>query len=1272
MSKLGDWITVSDKEQPYVNFESSLDKDEVVSGYVPVKSTLDVLSFLTEATATHASQGRAVICYGSYGSGKSRLCSVLARLFRDGFDCAALQPVWRKLSDRGESLRVEALCQAMIPGGQSWRPWLVVTAYAASSGATFSTSLIRALFEAVKRAGLDDSVLGTTIYGAAAVRLGEMIQSGAEYKPVTGSPYATVDQLRRALTEDNDDNALDVFRAFYRSATFGTEFDDWVRHSGEISLEAYDAFNTVTEQIQRFGYEGIIVIWDEFGFFIEELLRGSEHGERSLGQEAMTIQNFIERSCSNTQLGEKVVFLGFTHVSLDEYGSRQGLGESDSDRLSTVSDRFRDPSIPIKLSLTENDGYHLLAGMIDRTEEGHRIFANTIPKLQKLASKMPDCDLWERLSPWNCYNEIVAPCYPLHAATSAALLLLSDQVAQVARTTFYYLQNAQHEGLAGQLRTREAPAEAQIGGAELIRPHELFAFFEDAIRESNSHHYDQYKEAVSRFPQATNFDIAVLKTTLILSVIASREMPPTTDFLSVCLCDASVKERAAGELHDSLRRLTDAEALWKNEATDVWGFVGTRGFTFKLENDLEEEKYHIRDMEAAWLLRDNPDIQAEVIDLIGDFDLDPATTGIVRRVGIRLLDISLARAQDLDTVNPVKGSPVVSWRSALVYLVATDTPEALARWRDEAQNMERPNTYFVIPPSPIALDSEQVRNLIAARNLLEKADPDTNRYEVLEGKLTHLRSTIAAKFRESFGNEGLRRGTVVIRAGQGDTAVRVSSWNELLPAIADDLESSFPQQIKVRCGTFNEWKTIQSLAPIENVVARILLFDQTPQWRTQYLGFKDTSQQAAIVDGVLVENDLLIEDPLSGKWTLQRAVSECPVEAIQETLRHFQSGGSKDKEVATLFSRLINPPYGIPNGVIPLLIAMVVREEESRVAVYFGAQNQRVDDAHLAKAITDMGRHPSQYRTRYNRLSTKQRIVFRAVGPEVGAQFTESFMRGEAFYKQCERVRVELRNWIKPFPEMVLSLPDLTDKQRQLTRLLRLPVPSQLPVLADSLFEVFKEDEDSAVELDTAESATRNFPFVTACWRQYKTTVERYVDGVKAPLRTAILRISGQESTANPETPKIIGKALRELDSEFSDNYPLFRSLDALDQTMEDSDPLDAVASAISGKASVKLTEEDFGKAIGVLEIASAIKDANNKRCERDEFEIVEPNGKRRRFGRFQHEEGLALVSRQLHQLASEFSISVEEAKSLLIQAICDADAPAAYPIPNPDSSEAG
>ena len=51
MTKLNEILTVSNNKGAFIHFESSLDNDSVVSGYVPVKLTLDIFDFLKQAAA---------------------------------------------------------------------------------------------------------------------------------------------------------------------------------------------------------------------------------------------------------------------------------------------------------------------------------------------------------------------------------------------------------------------------------------------------------------------------------------------------------------------------------------------------------------------------------------------------------------------------------------------------------------------------------------------------------------------------------------------------------------------------------------------------------------------------------------------------------------------------------------------------------------------------------------------------------------------------------------------------------------------------------------------------------------------------------------------------------------------------------------------------------------------------------------------------------------------------------------------------------------------
>ena len=153
----------------------------------------------------------------------------------------------------------------------------------------------------------------------------------------------------------------------------------------------------------------------------------------------------------------------------------------------------------------------------------------------------------------------------------------------------------------------------------------------------------------------------------------------------------------------------------------------------------------------------------------------------------------------------------------------------------------------------------------------------------MENKLTRLREDLRTEFAKAFGNEGLRSGTTVLKAGQPARPVPVSSWGQLLPSIGRDLDTAFSSQPRVRCGTFNEWQdgAGSQWTKIENIVEAILKFDEKPEYQNEVLGQgKPTSQEAAVIDGVLVENSFFTHNPMAGKWELVSPTPEYPVRSV--------------------------------------------------------------------------------------------------------------------------------------------------------------------------------------------------------------------------------------------------------------------------------------------------------------------------------------------------------------------------------------------------------
>jgi hypothetical protein len=1134
------------------------------------------------------------------------------------------------------------LKQALVPSGKTWRPWLVVPLYADGGGGRLSTAFVRGLLKALRRAGLGDEVLGKTVFYEAATRLDHLISKGKQYRPGPNSRLATAEQMSRALRQDFDEQALQEFCDWHMAETV-VDFYDYLRASGG-AYEAHEIYPLVAERVQRHGFEGILVIWDEFGLALESLLKGAQTGKRELHLEAIGLQDFVERACGSNDLGKRVVFLAFTHLSLTEYGQRSNLSDTERNRLETVAARFRQPSIFIKLSVTELEGYHLLAGMLHRTEEGAAVFRNPVPHLQQIANRMPRQRFWQNISPEAAYQDIVAPCYPLHPATASSLLLLSDRIAQENRTAFYYLQSREDGGVAGALEGRELPAPNEAGGAELLRVSDLLPFFSEPLQQKEPHLVAQHEQAVARLPGASLLESAVLRTVLVLTGIKNPVLAPTTAFLSFCLCDAEREELGATELHEALARLREAHALWKNEATEVWNFVTDRGLGQDLEKEIDQEKAHISsDKAAAELLRTHEVLREEITDRLGELDLDPNDAGIVRRVAVRLLDPAKGD-KAIDAQNPaLAGGDAPAWLSAVIYLAAVDSAAELDACRHLAEAQIKGIAYVILPSAPLSLSADKARELLAVRQLLEKKPPHSHAFEVLENKLTSLREELRGEFAKAFGNEGLRSGTSVVRVGQPPHPVPVSSWGQLLPSIGRDLDTAYHQQPRVRCGTFNEWQSSSGSQwnKIGNIVEAILEFDEKPLLQGEFLGFTSTGQEAAVIDGVLCENNFFSYSNTAGKWELINLSEETASEVMQEVLKYLASRSTSDKPFVKLFERLIEPPYGVPNGVIPLFVALALRAEPARIGIYHKRYNnwERVDSK-LAEAIADMGRFPARYQTRYSKLSPKQRWVFRVIGSEMDVRVPESGA-ADKIEEACEKVAAQLRDLVHKLPEAAFTLPGLSDTQKDVLKSLRGGVPPQATLLADHLIWWVQEDPEARQELDNTGNAPTANSATVRLWRDFREQLGRQIEGARAPVRRQLQNVGNDRSGIVESLRK--AEAIAGLDNGVI--APIVERLSASDGKAE---LIDEVVAAVANKEARQLNPEDFGRASGILEMIQSLTPTTGR------VTVILPSGTRKELPEFSHEQALAQIRDAVSGWQSTFSLSADQLAALLIVGVLE------------------
>lgn len=110
---------------------------------------------------------------------------------------------------------------------------------------------------------------------------------------------------------------------------------------------------------------------------------------------------------------------------------------------------------------------------------------------------------------------------------------------------------------------------------------------------------------------------------------------------------------------------------------------------------------------------------------------------------------------------------------------------------------------------------------------------------------------------------------------------------------------------------------------------------------------------------------------------------------------------------------------------------------------------------------------------------------------------------------------------------------------------------------------------------------------------------------------------------------------------------------------MADAPPEDVVvslASAVSGKTASALTDEDFGRAAGMMEIASALAKERSEHSARGQYLVVLPNGQRRMITRPGECEPDGSIVADLVDWRRRFSLTADDAAFIALSTLFPPD----------------
>ncbi|MDD5754426.1 MAG: hypothetical protein PHN45_06705, partial [Methylococcales bacterium] len=997
------------------------------------------------------------------------------------------------------------------------RPYLLVSLYG-SECTSIPDKLMEGLCDALKRHPTLNlqNILPKTEYDVCVTCFEDIVKhspnlANADLPSSLAENYLTTHEMLVNLKQHKPE-ALVLFKKWYTHIFHGRTFNP-AHEGGKNFIEAYVEAGKNLAERHHFG--GIVVIWDEFGFALEDLI-GNSH--RNAQQEIKLLESFVQTACS-PDLGH-TIFIGLTHVGIREYANRTGANEVVTHGLGQISGRFK--TFKIELNAAESEGYHLLGMQRTWTEKGKQLLAVAADRKQTILDNCRHLSLFAQLG--THLEDVLLDVYPLHPIMAAGLFALSEHAAQSNRTALTFFQDNAPKFLNSKIN------EAGLFNDELIRLPALVDYFESNLKEKKAADWERFSRAIAQIPTTLPLDEiqskqAILKLCL-LTQLLGEQFQSTDNFLTIALYDKTYSE----QITNDLAYLKAADLLWKNDVTEQWTLSGDAGVD--VEGLCATELRNFTGQSPRQLFEKYPDMLTDLLPQIGEHDLEPSECGIVRSYRVDLLFPPMTNILKLDNL----------LLSAQVFLVFAKNTEDAEMIKARIQETPRANVYFWLPLAGIRAESvtiegkefklsELLGRYLALERLQKSSTITPELRRQLVAKWEKNRQQLLTILQILFGRDGLQSGkSQILKAGSAD-AIDCKSWHDFRHYLGDMVRQTYPNEIPIRAMGMNllhDEKYIGSKL-VNGIVERILYFADNPTYRTDLLGEVESSQAAGVIDGVLGANDLFIS--CAEGWDIKKVDKtngkiHTVLKVIHDTLLRKREYAYS---VSKLRDELVAPPYGIPACNLAILAAVAIRHEMKRLR--WGSTKE----TDFVKNLTDAFEQDSKLTIKLFEFTTKQLAILEKVGdyfslmPELVGQTREEFAT-----QCCYR----LRDFIKGQSEAVKYSPKLHEKAQKLVKFFDLVGKSQQE-MAEFLIELAgAETELLKIIFDDFAKVENEKRFdIEQSWQRFLSEISTYRDDLILRLthdkasslaKSVGKLLNGESVSANDLTWNLLGKSFED------------------------------------------------------------------------------------------------------------------------------------------------
>lgn len=544
------------------NIGFDLNNEKKLEDFIPNISSIEILNEYLHDTIDNNKNVHSRILYGSYGTGKSHLltilCAILGHINTNVKGFKTLLDAIKKYDDDLANYIEEYVCRG--------KPYLIVPVN--SSFSEFDNCILYSLKKELDAKGIK-CCFKNFFYEAIELIEKWKSQEGSNeiLQRVCRELEIDLEELITSL-ENFEVGSENKFNNIFQQITYGASFNS---EPGNLITNLEYANELIKEK-----YRGIVFIFDEFGRYIEDM---------SDNIKVKSIQDLAEY-CDHSSYNNFLFLVSHKRLSLYTNNMQKDI----SDEWKKIEGRFKTTSINIKYDQCLSLITHIIPKS-ERWGEFKKRFNDKLNNIYKQAWDFKGFLL--TVDKENPFEGV----YPLHPITLYALDKLSRKVAQNERTFFTYLVSDEENSLTMKLK------QMSIEEFHFIGLDGIYDYFETNIAtiKSDDIHtvYKKYQSAINKLGNQEKYqlEVCILKVLAIIQIISDPTVLAANRKMILQVIDAE------DQLIDAaIDKLLDLKIIKYMRQYSNYDFLD--GSIYDIEAMIDENQATINDEMAIATLND--------------------------------------------------------------------------------------------------------------------------------------------------------------------------------------------------------------------------------------------------------------------------------------------------------------------------------------------------------------------------------------------------------------------------------------------------------------------------------------------------------------------------------------------------------------------------------------------------------------------------------------------------------------------------------------------